>query len=376
VERYRAARMRELGAALRKSQALTQALNSEQGALRDSEERFRTLAETASDAIITIDESGRIVFVSSAAQRVFGYTEGEMLGRDLAVLIPAYRQRLQPVDASQAAWKPVEVAGVARDGHELPLELSFAGFTRDGERFFTGVARDITERKRADEALRRSREERIAELERVRRRIATDLHDDIGSSLTQISVLSEVVQRGMRAPDGTMSGHLVYISRASRELIESMSDIVWAINPQRDRLKHLVHRMRRFASDTFTACDIEFQMILPGADEDVHLEGNLRREIFLIFKESVNNIVRHSKCTSADVELTITRTHLNLTVRDDGAGFDPGHESEGHGLASMNSRALEIGARFELESAPGKGTSIRVTVPLPEGVERRDYENM
>jgi PAS domain S-box-containing protein len=358
-ERYRNARMQELGAALTESQVLT-------AAFKESEARFRTLAETASDAILTTSESGEIVFVNPAAERVFGHPTAAMMGRGAGEFIPDFMNQLRADEMRQAPWRAVEVMGTHAAGRDVTLEVSFAGFTREGRRYVTAVARDVTERKRADEVLRRSREERIAEIERVRRRIAADLHDDIGSSLTQISILSEVVRQRMGEPDASVAGPLAYIGRASSELIDSMSEIVWAINPQRDRLSELVHRIRRFAADTFTARNIAFKLDLPGADDDVRLEGNLRRELFLIFKESINNVVRHSECSEAEIAMKLAGTHLEYSIHDNGCGFDPDGASEGHGLASMRSRARGIGAAFELKSAPGEGTRIRISVLLPE----------
>lgn len=218
----------------------------------------------------------------------------------------------------------------------------------------------------ANSALRRSREERLAELERVRRRIATDLHDDIGSSLTQISVLSEVVSRMAGKQQSGILHYLGLIGSSSRELIDSMSDIVWAINPQRDHLSDLSHRMRRFASDTLGARAIAFEMRLPADSADARLEGNLRREVFLIFKEAVNNIVRHSGCARVEIDLRLHQGLLGLELRDDGSGFEPGGDDDGHGLKSMRSRAQELGGTFELMSAPGSGTRIRMEAPVAQ----------
>src|SRR5262249_46241995 len=129
----------------------------------------------------------------------------------------------------------------------------------------------------AEEALTRSREERLVELERVRARIATDLHDDIGSSLTQISILSEVMRQNPGSDESAANERLRVIARSSRELVDAMSDIVWAINPQKDQLSDLTQRMRRFASDVFTARNIAFSLRLPPIDRDVKLGANLRR---------------------------------------------------------------------------------------------------
>ena len=216
----------------------------------------------------------------------------------------------------------------------------------------------------AEEAVRRSREERLLELEQVRRRIATDLHDDVGSTLSQIYLLSEVARQRVAGDHSDLLEPLTMISNASNEVVGSMSDIVWAINPQKDHLSDLVHRMRRFASDTFAASNIAFRFQAPNTQTDVRLGANLRREVFLIFKESINNLARHSRCTDAQIEFQNAADELMLKVSDNGSGFDPEKRSDGHGLGSMRERANSIGGRFFVESTPGEGTKITLIVPF------------
>lgn len=341
-----------------------------ESALRASEARFRTLAETASDAILTVDCAGAIVFANPSVRAVFGFAPENIAGQPFTMLLPAplrdlaFHQFKSYLETGERrmSWKATELPGLHAAGYEIILDVSFGEFQLDSDRFFTAAVRDITDRKQTEERLNRAREERIAEIERVRRRIATDLHDDIGSSLTQISVLSEVARQVAAVP--AIARPLELIAASSRELIDSMSDIVWAINPQRDRLADLVHRMRRFASDTLTARDIDFTLQLPEAEEDVKVEGNLRREVFLIFKEALTNALRHSGCTRVDIHMRLHDKALRLDLRDNGKGFDQARESEGHGLASMSSRAAGIGARFEIASQPGEGSSISLEVVL------------
>ena len=340
--------------------------------IKESEDRFRTLAQTASDAIITIDEDSVIIFVNPAAEQVFGHTVKEMLGRELTMLMPEYFRHLHKAGLGRyletgdrhMSWEAVELPGLHKDGREIPLEISFGEFIRNDKRFFTGVARDITERKRAEEALRKSREERIVELEQVRRRIATDLHDDVGSSLSQIFLLSEVARQRIGRDDKSADGPLSMIANASHELVGSMSDIVWAINPHKDHLSDLVQRMRRFASEVLEARNIELSFRAPAAEEDIRLDASIRREVFLVFKESVNNLARHSGCREADIEFKVSQDSLTLRLSDDGTGFDASRESEGHGLISMRERAKAIGGKFDLKSAVGEGTTVTLEVSL------------
>jgi ligand-binding sensor domain-containing protein/two-component sensor histidine kinase len=210
--------------------------------------------------------------------------------------------------------------------------------------------------------LYRYRVARLLELERVRTRIATDLHDDIGAGLSRIAVLSEVARHEASGP--TVNDRLSVIASASRELVDSMSDIVWAINPQRDQLHDLTQRMRRFASDVFTSRNIEFRFSGPDDEHPLKVSADVRRQIFLIFKECINNIVRHSGSGSAEIELNVEDRFLRLTMKDDGHGFNPADISEGNGLANMRARMEMMGGKFHLMSANGRGTKISLEVPL------------
>jgi ligand-binding sensor domain-containing protein/signal transduction histidine kinase len=200
-------------------------------------------------------------------------------------------------------------------------------------------------------------------LERVRTRIASDLHDDIGSSLSQIAVLSEVVRLRVDARDPQMAASLSRIADISRELIDSMSDIVWAINPHKDRLRDLTQRMRRFAGELLEARDIRWDLHTPDQSADLPLDPDTRREVFLIFKESIHNLVRHSGCSEAEVQLHVKDGELVLEVRDNGRGLETSGSGGGHGLASMRARAKRLRGSLDVVSS-GAGATVLLRVPL------------
>jgi ligand-binding sensor domain-containing protein/signal transduction histidine kinase len=210
--------------------------------------------------------------------------------------------------------------------------------------------------------LHRYRVRRLLELERVRTRIATDLHDDIGSSLSQIAILSEVVRQRVGGREESVREPLSQITGASSELMDTMSDIVWAIDPRKDHLSDLTQRMRRFCSDVFTARHITFEFHAPEAARDIELGADVRRQVFLIFKESVHNIVRHSSCTRAAVTFSATTEQISLRITDNGAGFDTARQGEGHGLSSMRKRAQELGGTLQVASKDHEGTIVTLQV--------------
>jgi signal transduction histidine kinase len=143
-----------------------------------------------------------------------------------------------------------------------------------------------------------------------------------------------------------------------------MSDIVWAVNPRTDSLSDLTRRMHRFAEETLGGANITMTFSAPSTDGDLTLGADLRRELYLILKESVNNIARHSGATTAVVELALTRSELHLSISDDGRGFDPAMRTDGNGVESMRKRAAAFGGVFTIDSAPGRGTRVSLTANL------------
>jgi ligand-binding sensor domain-containing protein/signal transduction histidine kinase len=215
----------------------------------------------------------------------------------------------------------------------------------------------------------RYRVARLLEIERVRTHIAADLHDDIGSSLSQIAVLSEVLRTQLGTPEAPISRNLSLINHVSQDALDSMSDIVWAINPRQDHLSDLVRRMRRVASEMLPARNIEFTFDIPPAGHDLTLGADTRRQVFLMFKEAMNNVIRHSRCTRADIELKLNGPWLTLAITDNGRGFDPDRVSDGNGLVSMSRRARALGGETVVSSGKGRGTTI--TIRIPHGRQRR-----
>jgi two-component sensor histidine kinase len=210
--------------------------------------------------------------------------------------------------------------------------------------------------------LYRYRVARLLEVANMRTRIATDLHDDIGANLTRIAILSEVARKQRGDDTASDDRPLATIARISRESVAAMSDIVWAVNPQHDTLLDLVRRMRRHAEDVLSLPGMELRFSAPEGDYSVRFSVDVRRTIFLVFKEAVNNVARHSHCGSISIDLRIEDPWFILEIADDGTGFVPEKAGGGHGLTSMRRRAEGIGGQLQIESHLGAGTKIILKV--------------
>jgi ligand-binding sensor domain-containing protein/two-component sensor histidine kinase len=210
--------------------------------------------------------------------------------------------------------------------------------------------------------LHRSRVRRILALEAIRTQIATDIHDDMGSGLAQIAILTEVVKRETPPAAGK---HLDEVLRLARTMRDSMSDIVWAVDPRRDRFADLVQRMRQAAFNLLGAegLQVEFRAPEDGAIEDVGLAPDRRRHLLLVLKEALSNVARHARASRVEIEIRIEGGRLQLSIRDDGRGFDPAVPAPGHGLSSLRRRAQQLSGTIRIESAPNSGTRIEVEIP-------------
>jgi signal transduction histidine kinase len=364
VERARAARLRGLKKAF--------------GKLSVSEQRFRRMIEQSSLGFVIFAPDGRLISVNPAYEKFWNVTFNQIkdwrMLEDEQLVKSGVVEKLRRVFAGEnvsippVSYDPQETsAGVAVNISDEPRWIQSFAYpvkSESGELLeVIMVMEDVTDRKKSEAKLQNAREERLRELEQVRRRIAADLHDDIGSSLTQISIFSEVLQQRIDKTNERVSEPLEFIASSSRELVDAMSDIVWAINPNKDFLSELSGKMRRFASDVFTARNIEFTYAA-ASSADIALGANLRREVFLIFKEAVNNIVKHAACNRVEIELNIENSEIRLSLRDDGRGFETAHQNGGHGLVNMNARANGLGGKLEIASGKTSGTIITLVVPL------------
>ncbi len=207
-------------------------------------------------------------------------------------------------------------------------------------------------------AFYRSRLRQAVELERVRTRIATDLHDDIGANLTRISLLSEVAKQ--KSENGKPSNLLTSIADIARESVASMNDIVWAISPDHDSLLDLTRRMRRHAEEVFAMRDIDLKF--KATDADLKLSVGVRRDVLLIFKEAVNNKAKHADCSKVAIDFNCENSVLSLLIEDNGKGFEKDAENDGQGLRSMTRRARALGGNLTIDS--NEGTTLKFELLL------------
>jgi signal transduction histidine kinase len=219
-------------------------------------------------------------------------------------------------------------------------------------------------------AAHRYRVAQMVNLERMRTAIATDLHDDIGASLSQIAILSEVARVGGNGK-GRPGEPLERVATLARELVDSMGDIVWSIRSEPHGMESLIRRMREFALDLLDSQGIEFELRTPQTGEDVQLSLQARRQLFLMFKECIHNAARHSRCTRVLAELKVVDREVLLTVEDNGVGLSPGEKSPsrngGTGIPSMRRRAESLGGGMDMTSKPGEGCSVAIHVPTRRG---------
>jgi signal transduction histidine kinase len=193
----------------------------------------------------------------------------------------------------------------------------------------------------------------------MRNNISQNLHDDIGASLSNINILNELARRNATNPEKSKE----YLTRSGEDIqriSESLSDIVWNINPRYDDLQNLFIRMKRYAADMMDGKNISYDMEFPEAADNISLSMEKRRDLYLIFKEAVNNLVKYSKATHANLKMEMGRKKISLSIKDNGIGFDSSKLQYGNGITNMQQRAAACNALLEINSRPGEGTEIKL----------------
>jgi signal transduction histidine kinase len=197
-----------------------------------------------------------------------------------------------------------------------------------------------------------------------RQRISRDLHDDVGSTLNSISVFSEIAKQQLKSLHPESLPLLDRIGDSSRDLVSTINDIVWAINPQNDKFENIALKMRLFAADLLMPKDVDLDFQADTQLNDVNLSLEERKQFYLIFKEAINNVYKSAECSTLKVHLELCEKDICMTIIDNGKGFDTLNPKQGNGLKSMAERAKLLRGSLEINSELGKGTRVKLRFPI------------
>jgi signal transduction histidine kinase/ligand-binding sensor domain-containing protein len=212
--------------------------------------------------------------------------------------------------------------------------------------------------------------EQQAALHKERARIAKDIHDDLGASLTQISFLGELAHQDRTVPE-KVGGHVNIIADTARRAVKSLDEIVWAVNPRNDTLAHFIDYTGQFALDYLRLAGIRCRLDLPDQVPARELSTDVRHNLFLVVKEAINNTVKYANATELRLRIAVTGEKLELSVEDNGRGFaQPPDDNDADGLRNMRQRLTDIGGQCWIQGRPGAGTKISLEYPWTRDEKR------
>jgi PAS domain S-box-containing protein len=332
-------------------------------ALRESEARARSILETTVDGVITIDERGRIESFNDAAEDIFGYNAEEVKGENVKVLMPSpYREEH---DGYMRSYRETgqrhiigigrEVTGRRKDGSTFPMDLAVSEMEVGGRRIFTGIVRDISERRRLEKEI-------LNISDQERRRIGQDLHDGLGQMLTGIGLLSQNLTRRLDAEGHPLADDMNEVTELVKEADQYARDLARGLTPVDVDASGLSEALQRLSNNAVRLFDVEATFEEVGTAL-VH-NATTAMHLYRIAQESVSNAVRHGGAEHIRLRLASGPTQIRLRVQDDGSGFDASaHAGPGMGVNIMNYRARIIGGTLDIQSSPGEGTTVTCTLP-------------
>jgi PAS domain S-box-containing protein len=321
-----------------------------------SEERLRGILETAVEGIITIDERGIIESVNPAARKLFGYRAEEMVGQNVKILMPEpytsehdhYLSNYNHTGKKKIIGIGREVVGRRKDGTLFPMDLSVGELKFGGNRFFTGIVRDITERKRL--------EREILEIsDREQQRIGQDLHDDLCQNLAGIGLMSEVLEMNLAGTPGAEEARR--IAERVQGAIEKTRMLARGLSPLETEAVELTSALTELATNTTAIFRVrcKFTARRPVKVTDAAVSTHLYR----IAQEAISNAIRHGEADEITISLKMEGPEALLSISDNGAGFgEPKKDHRGMGMRIMKYRAGMIGGRLEIARGPKKGAII------------------
>jgi len=350
---------------------------------REHEAMLAAVIDSASDAVISVNAEGRITLCNPAAEKIFGYPSGALLGQTLDHLLPVqarsrHGQHLAAFTASGVASRvmgPGRIYGVRADGAELELDASISQVTVNGKQILTAMLRDVTDRSRTERALMQSQLE-LTELTRqlmaqekvTSSRLAQALHDQLGQTLTAMRI--DFVSEARLSDPGEAARHARVdrlIDQAVREVRQVLVELRPTLLDERGLVEALDNELR-----TRRASASDVVLLLDAADDVAtqRWSSDVEYATFMVAREAVSNAIRHSGATLIRVSLRGGPGSLRLEVTDNGSGLASGALAArpGHlGMIGMRERSIAIGARFEVESSPSGGTTVSLTWKDNEG---------
>jgi len=216
------------------------------------------------------------------------------------------------------------------------------------------LQREISEREQA---------EHQRTLAQERTRIARDLHDDLGSSLTEITMIA-TNSPGLQVQPEEASERLGMIAGKSRMLVHALDEIVWAADPQRDTLASAARYLASYAEEYLSGLNVACRVQIPNSFPEKVVSGEVRHHLFLAVKEALSNAVRHGSATEIGFRVRLLDHHMQISIIDNGAGFDLSGRSNGHGLLNLRDRLQNVSGHCEINSSPGAGTIVSLNLPL------------
>ena len=332
-------------------------------ALNVSEAKARAILETTVDGIITIDARGTIESFNAAAENIFGYSAHEAIGNNVKMLMPApyrgehntYIQNYHDTGEKQIIGIGREVTGKRKDGSTFPMELAVSEVALDDRITFTGIVRDISERRRLEQEI-------LSISEAERRRIGQDLHDGLGQMLTGIGLLHKNLSDQLQREEHAMASDAAEITDLIRDADQYARDLARGLTPVDLEASGLTEALNRLSDNAERLFDVHCRFEDVGTTL-VH-NSQAATHMYRITQEAVNNAVRHGEADRIRITLAGNEQQVRLRIRDDGAGFaTEGITNGGMGLRIMKYRARIIGGSFDLNSAPGQGTTVTCTLP-------------
>jgi PAS domain S-box-containing protein len=342
-------------------------------ALRESEERYRELFENARDAIYVHDLEGNYIRVNRATETLTGYKREEIVGHNFVEFVPAthvrYVRESFGAKLAEQGETTYEADVIAKDGHRVPVEVRSRAIYENG--VMVGVqstARDITAHRLAQDALQMFSRQLIKAQEDERRRIARELHDQIGQVLTAVKINLDSVQQASRASE--VSGYLKDNIEAVDEALRLVRDLSVDLRPPVLDDFGLATALRWYVERYTKRTGLEVDVVIELPDQDDRFSRELETACFRIAQEALTNIVRHARATQVLLQLVKDDNVLLLLVRDNGVGFDPeslrkrAPRAATLGLISMQERAHAAGGTIEIDSVISSGTEVRFQVIL------------